>query len=292
MTFNRLHFIRQTDLFTLRLFLSAVEEQQIGRAALRENIAASTATKRIQDFEEIAGVPLLERTPKGVVATAAGEVIARYIRKLFADMDDMRAEITAFSEGLRGEVFVASARSIFVPLLVRELENTAIVQAVAQGNADIGVFAVAADLDLSGVHAHPYRTDRMVAVVPEAHALAGRSSVSFEDLMTEDLIVVLAMQTAFAKAARRLGREYKPKYSVRSPGVAISLAQARMGVTVQPECEVTQVRLDGVVAIPMTDTWARRIVQIATPRDRTLSPAARALLEQLQSRPANAEPGA
>ncbi len=309
MTFNRLHFIRQTDLFTLRLFLSAVEEQQIGRAALRENIAASTATKRIQDFEEIAGVPLLERTPKGVVATAAGEVIARYIRKLFADMDDMRAEITAFSEGLRGEVFVASARSIFVPLLVRELgafvrdfpqvdlvlrelENTAIVQAVAQGNADIGVFAVAADLDLSGVHAHPYRTDRMVAVVPEAHALAGRSSVSFEDLMTEDLIVVLAMQTAFAKAARRLGREYKPKYSVRSPGVAISLAQARMGVTVQPECEVTQVRLDGVVAIPMTDTWARRIVQIATPRDRTLNPAARALLEQLQSRPADAEPGA
>ena len=119
MTFNRLHFIRQVDLFTLRLFLSAVDEQQIGRAAVRENIAASTATKRIQDFEEIAGVPLLERTPKGVVATPAGEVIARYIRKLFADMDDMRAEIAAFSEGLRGEVFVASARSIFVPFLSR-----------------------------------------------------------------------------------------------------------------------------------------------------------------------------
>ena len=309
MTFNRLHFIRQTDLFTLRLFLSAVEEQQIGRAALRENIAASTATKRIQDFEEIAGVPLLERTPKGVVATAAGEVIARYIRKLFADMDDMRAEITAFSEGLRGEVFVASARSIFVPylsrelgafardfpqvdLVLRELENTTIVQAVLQGDADIGVFAIMPGLDLSGVQTHPYRTDRLVAVVPEAHALAGRASVSFEELMPENLIVISAMHAAFAKAARKLGGEYKPKYSVRSTGVAMSLEQARLGVTVQPECDVLQARIDGVVAVPMSDSWAKRIVQIATPRDRHLSPAARALLEQLQSRPADAQPHA
>ena len=77
MTFNRLHLIRQVDLFTLRLFLSAIEEQQIGRAAIRENIAASTATKRIQDLEEIAGVRLLERTPKGVSASPAGAVLAR-----------------------------------------------------------------------------------------------------------------------------------------------------------------------------------------------------------------------
>ncbi|WP_198968735.1 LysR family transcriptional regulator [Xylophilus sp. ASV27] len=309
MTFNRLHFIRQVDLFTLRLFLSAVDEQQIGRAAIRENIAASTATKRIQDFEEIAGVPLLERTPKGVVATPAGEVIVRYIRKLFSDMDDMRAEIAAFGEGLRGEVFVASARSIFVPflsrelgnfardfpqvdLVLRELENTAIVQAVIQGDADIGVFAMAPGLDLGGINTHPYRTDRLVAVVPEAHPLAAHASVSFEELVPENLIVISAMHATFAKAARKLGGEYKPKYSVRSTGVAMSLAQARLGVTVQPECDVVQAQIDGVVAVPMSDAWARRIVQIATPRERTLSPAARALLEQLLSRPADTPPGA
>ncbi|MGC3987333.1 MAG: LysR family transcriptional regulator [Pseudorhodoferax sp.] len=309
MTFNRLHFIRQTDLFTLRLFLSAVEEQQIGRAAIRENIAASTATKRIQDFEEIAGVPLLERTPKGVAPTAAGAVVGRYIRKMFDDLDAMRAEITAFGEGLRGEVFVASARSIFVPflsrelgdfardfpqveLVLRELENTEIVQAVQQGDADIGVFALAPGLHLEGVQITPYRTDRMVAVVPEAHPLAGHASLSFEDLLAHDLIVVSVMNQAFSNAARKLGVPYKPKYTVRSTGVAMSLAQARLGVTVQPECSVLQTRLEGVLAIPLEDTRARRIVQIATPRERGLGPAARALLEQLLSRPADAQPDA
>lgn len=64
-TFNRLHLIRQVDLLTLKLFLSAVEEQQIGLAAIRENVAASTATKRIQELEDVAGIKLLERGPKG-----------------------------------------------------------------------------------------------------------------------------------------------------------------------------------------------------------------------------------
>ncbi|AJG22426.1 Transcriptional regulator [Cupriavidus basilensis] len=55
--FNRLHVIRQVDRLTLRPFLSAIEQQQIGRAAIRENVAASTAIKpaikRIRDLEDI-----------------------------------------------------------------------------------------------------------------------------------------------------------------------------------------------------------------------------------------------
>lgn len=309
MTFNRLHLIRQVDLFTLRLFLSVVEEQQIGRAAVRENIAASTATKRIQDLEEIAGIQLLERTPKGVSPTPAGAVLARYVRAIFASLDDMRAEIAAFTEGVRGEVTVASARTIIAPflahelgtferdfprvdLVVRELENADIVQAVAQGEADVGVFAVVRDLDLSGVETVPYRTDRLVAVVPLGHPLSTRAKVSFEDLMPENLIAVGAMNATFAAAARRLGGEHRPKYSVRSAGVAISLVQAGLGVTVQPACVVGMELFDRVSAIDLSEPWATRIIQIATPRGRSPSPAARALIKQLAAPQADAPGGA
>ncbi len=139
--------------------------------------------------------------------------------------------------------------------------------------------------DLKDVHTVPYRNDRLVAVVPDNHTLATRSDVSFKDLVSENLVVVTAMHAALSNAARRLGAEYRPKYTVRSMGVAMSLAKARLGVTVQPECEVSLVQHEGVVALPITDSWAQRIVQIATPRERGLSPAARALLEQLMSQP-------
>ena len=302
MTFNRLHFIRQVDLFTLRLFLSAIEEQQIGRAAFRENIAASTATKRIQDFEELLGIQLLERTPQGVRPTPAGEVVARYIRRVFGELDDMRAEIDSFNDGLRGQVFVAAPRSVLIPFLsrelgafmrdypkvevvVRELENANVVQAVVNGDADIGVYALIPELDLSQVSVGLYRTDTMVVVVPEVHPLARRESVCFADIVNEDLVVVTAMHAALSIATRRAGAEYKPRFSVHTSGVAISLVQAGLGVTVQPECEVNVARLDGVVSIPLIDSWAKRLIQIATARQRNMNPAAQALLDQLKHQP-------
>jgi DNA-binding transcriptional LysR family regulator len=303
MAFNRLHLIRQVDLFTLRLFLSAVEEQQIGRAAIRENIAASTATKRIQDLEEIAGVQLLERTPKGVSPTPAGCVLERYLRGIFGSLDDMRAEIAAFTEGMRGELTIASARSIIVPFLARELgdftrdfplvdvvlqelENAQIVQAVAQGEADIGVFAVAPGLDLAGVEAVAYRNDRLVAAVPRGHALTQRGSISFDDLLSSNLISIAAMAPAFAAAAKRHGRDFKPSYDVRSAGVALSLVQAGLGVTVLPECLLGPGLFDSVVSIELPEAWTNRVLQIATPRGRPVSPAAKALVNQLLDRPA------
>ncbi|MYV97807.1 LysR family transcriptional regulator [Streptomyces sp. SID3343] len=303
-TFHRLHLIRQVDLFTLRLFLSAIEEQQIGRAAIRENIAASTATKRIQILEDIAGIQLLERGPKGVVPTPAGAVLARYVRRIFDGLEDLHAEIASFTEGVRGELTIASARTILVPFLARELgeysreyplvhlavhdvENAEIVRQVAHGQADIGVFAAAYELDLEGVDVTPYRRDRLVAVVRRDHWLSERSGVTFEDLLPENLIAVGSMLGAFRAAARRLDREFEPEYTVRSASVAISLVQAGLGVTVQPECLVTRETLSGVAMVELAEPWAVRKIHIATARGRTVSPAARAFVNRLLDHPAD-----
>lgn len=300
--FNRLHLIRQVDLFTLRLFLSAVEEQQIGRAAIRENIAASTATKRIQDLEDIAGVKLLERGPKGVVPSPAGAVLVRYAREILGSIENLRSEISAFTEGMRGKVVVASARSIIVPFLARELgdyardfplvelalnelENATIVDAVSRGDADIGVFAMAHELDLGGVDVTPYRRDRLAAVVPLTHALSARETVSFEDLLPERLIPVESMLGMFRAAAKRLGRDFTPPFHVVSAGVATSLVQAGLGLTVLPECLFSHELFDQVACVAIDEPWAVRSIHIATARGRVLSPPAAALMKQLLDRP-------
>ncbi|MGW4350041.1 LysR family transcriptional regulator [Streptomyces sp. NPDC004690] len=301
-TFNRLHLIRQVDLFTLRLFLSSIEEQQIGRAAIRENIAASTATKRIQVLEDIAGIQLLERGPKGVVPSPAGAVLARYVRQIFDSLEDMRSEISSFTQGVRGELTIASARTIIVPFLAREMgdysrefplvelalhdvENADIVRQVAHGEADVGVFAAAYGLDLDGVDVTPYRRDRLVVVVPRGHLLSERPGVTFQELLPEKLIAVTSMLGAFRAAARRLEREFEPGYHVRSASVALSLVQAGLGVTVQPECLLTREDLDGVAVLELAEPWAVRKIHIATAHGRALSPAARAFLNQLLDRP-------
>ncbi|HSW19734.1 MAG TPA: LysR family transcriptional regulator, partial [Ramlibacter sp.] len=108
---------RRIDLFTLRLFLTVVEEQQIRRAALRENIAPSAATRRIQELEDVAGIQLFERHPNGMVASPAGEVLARHVRQLFAGLDLMGREVAQFTEGVRGHISISSTSAIIVQLL-------------------------------------------------------------------------------------------------------------------------------------------------------------------------------
>lgn len=302
MAFNRSHLIRQVDLFTLKLYLSAIEEGQIGRAAIRENISASTATKRIQDLELIADIKLLERTPGGVVPTPAGRVLERYLRAIFGQLDDLRTEINAFSEGMRGEVAIASARSIIAPflaaelgefsrdfpeveILVHELDNGRIVPAVVSGEAEIGVFAAAPGLDLSEVDVVPYREDRLVAVVPRAHPLAGRESVSFAELLPERLIPISGMVAAFETAAAKLRQEFRPKFVVRTGGVAISLVKAGFGVAVEPECLLPRDAADEVAVVALAEPWAKRRIQIATARGRRPNRAASALIRQFLDRP-------
>jgi DNA-binding transcriptional LysR family regulator len=237
-----------------------------------------------------------------VVASPAGLVLARYIRTILGNLEDMRAEIAAFTEGMQGELTIASARSIFVPflsrelgdfsreyplvhLVVHELENADIVQAVSRGEADIGVFAAAHELDLGGVDVTPYRRDRMVVVVPQGHPLSARASVTFEDLLSESIVTVDAMLGIFRAAAKRLGTEFQPRHAVRSGGVAISLVQAGLGVTVQPECFLGHELLARVAVVELAEPWAVRKLHIATARGRSASPITRALMQQLLDQP-------
>src|SRR5690554_6319511 len=75
--------VRRMDLFTLRLFMIVVEEGQLARAASREHIVPSAVTKRIRELEELLGVRLFFRTPTGTTLTAAGEVVARHVERIF-----------------------------------------------------------------------------------------------------------------------------------------------------------------------------------------------------------------
>lgn len=88
--------VRRVDFFTLNLFLTAIEEGQICRAAAREHIAPSAATRRIQDLEEIVGVRLFDRSAKGVVPNPAGQALARHIRVLMLALDEMRRDLNNF----------------------------------------------------------------------------------------------------------------------------------------------------------------------------------------------------
>ncbi|MGC4250103.1 MAG: LysR family transcriptional regulator [Sphingobium sp.] len=293
--------IRKVDLLSLRLFLGAIEERQIGRAATRENIAASAATKRILDLEDVVGIRLLDRNSRGVTPTPAGEVLAEKVRHIFSTLEEMRRELGDFAEGVRGHVRVASTGAILIQYFAQELGefvrnfpfidveiiddvNPAVVQAVRSGQADLGIFVADPAIDCEGLDCVPYRSDRLVVVHPLDHAFAQKASVTLADVMQERFIGITPTTTIMSRIrdeARASGRELEPKYSVNSVEAARSLVQAGLGVSIQPEWMLSIEDFERVGTVSIDEPWAKRNFFIGRLANKPLSAAAQLLIDQI-----------
>ena len=171
------------DPVTLRLFIAVCEEGNIARAATREALVASAVSKRIAAVEASIGTALLVRGRRGIQPTAAGQALLRQAREVLSAMARMHAELSEFASGVMGSVHVAAAPSVLAEKLADDIGSflkahpqvrvtlddrvsQAIVRAVREGAADVGVLWDASDLQ--GLHISPYRRDRLCVMVAPA----------------------------------------------------------------------------------------------------------------------------
>jgi DNA-binding transcriptional LysR family regulator len=93
----------------------------IRKAAARLHVTASAVNRRIIDLEQELGAQLLERKPRGVRLTAAGEVFVRYVRQQGADVERMKSHIEDLRGLRRGTVRVACSQALAFNFLPRAI---------------------------------------------------------------------------------------------------------------------------------------------------------------------------
>ncbi|MHB8735763.1 MAG: LysR family transcriptional regulator, partial [Terriglobales bacterium] len=67
----------------LALFHAVAMEGSVSRAATRLRISQPAVSKQVRELERALGTELLERLPRGVRLTAAGDLLVSYTRRLF-----------------------------------------------------------------------------------------------------------------------------------------------------------------------------------------------------------------
>ena len=77
---------RTPEVLELRSFCVAADLGSLGRAAIRLRVSQPALTKRLQALERLAGVPLLERSPRGVSLTPEGRRVYTEARRLLAHL--------------------------------------------------------------------------------------------------------------------------------------------------------------------------------------------------------------
>ena len=294
-------FIRRVDLLTLRLFISLAEERHLGSCSMRESIAASAITKRIQDLEDALGAKVFYRETKGFILTPAGHAVEAHVREMFETLSRLRSDISEFADGARGHVRLWANEACIVQFLARDISDfklefplvevelhedvtQGILQAVERGEADLGVIATFGD-PVTNLTTVPYRTEQLCAVVRTDHPLASQKAISVEQLIDAGLIGFLensALMQQVLKATTQLGKPLVFRHRVRNNHAARSMVQAGLGVTIQAAGMLEPEPNPVIVAIPLSESWAIRQLRIAMRSEAGLPVSARALLKHLR----------
>lgn len=186
------------DLRLVRYFTAVAEHGHFGRAAAALHLAQPSLSRQIQRLEAEVGVRLLDRTPQGAHPTAAGEVFLAQGRALLRAAE--RAAASARSAARPGRITVGWTGDLIVTPAVREVRHRHPDAEVASLHLgwdderpallDHRVDAVVSrapfptdGLDVTVLHEEP-----RVLVVPLSHRLAGKESVTLDDIADEPLV--------------------------------------------------------------------------------------------------------
>ena len=290
------------DLVDLRLFLHVAEAGSITGGAARAHLALASASGRIRGMEDEMGVPLLQRGRRGVEPTPAGRALAHHARLVLKQVERMRGELGQYARGLKGHVRVLSntaalteflpeplarylAKNPNVDIDLEERPSYEIVGAVAEGLAEIGI--VADIVDLGGLELFPFRTDRLVAVVPRGHKLGRRRHVAFREILDNAFVGLdpgSALQDHLGRQAARLGRVLKLRARVRGFEAICRMVAEGVGLGIVPDTAARRCRRTmAFQAVPLSDAWSLRHLTICVKQLETLPAHARALVEHLRA---------
>ncbi|MDM0044495.1 LysR family transcriptional regulator [Variovorax dokdonensis] len=292
------------DLTTLRLFVATCDHRNIGRAAAQNHIGTSAISKRLAQLEDQVRAPLLERHRRGVVPTAAGEMLLEHARAMLATADRVARDMTAYRKGVKGQVRVLASVSAITESLpddiasflqmpehaqirvdIEERTSSELVSALREGLAPIGVCWDAADLE--GLATRPYRGDELCVVVHPSHPLARRKSCSFEQTLDFDHVGLpanTAVHTMLARAAAIIGKPIYYRAVVSTFDASLRCVRAGLGLAVVPrEIASTSGEQDRRRIVRLDDAWAQRRFAICFRDPGHLSPAARLLVDHLSA---------
>lgn len=167
-------------------------------AAAELHLTQPAATRSLQELEDILGVTLYERRPRGVTPTVFGEAFTGHARAVLAQLAQAGRHVTELADADRGTVIVGThlagsnvllPRAIaelkkarpYLTVVVREASPEALLLELEAGRIDFVVGRLTAPSDERTVR-HKLYDESVELVVGAAHPLAGRAGLRLTDL--------------------------------------------------------------------------------------------------------------
>lgn len=288
----------------LLLLRSLGELRNLHRAAAALVIAQPAATRLVKELEETLGVPLFERSRKGMTPTIYGEAMIRHANLVIADLEAAREEIDALAAGGSGHIAVGATTSIAPVLLPRALARVRaerpglriaiqegnqepLVASLARGELDLALVRRAPGTEFPGLRYELLYSEGFCIVASLKHRLARARALTLGDLAGEPWILppesVPLRQQLDALFLSGAGR--KPGNPIESVSIFTNqtLLQEAPLLAIMPETTARQCarqRLLAILPVPLKGLLGP--VALVTREPSRPSPAVEALVAALR----------
>lgn len=240
------------NLRQLRYFVEIAELRSFARASEFLHVAQSALSRQINQLEEELGTRLLERQPRGVRLTWAGERFRDRVLVALNGLTAAKNEVGSIDEEPRGTLALGVPPSMFesvtLPLLasyrksfpqvqlrVREGISADLCEAVTTGALDTAI--VSHREDLRHLRARPLLTEGLWAVGRSEGSRRYRKPMTLARIATLPLIVTgrpNALRALLDEAFAAAGLTWQPMLEANSARLSIALAQSGAGWAVLP----------------------------------------------------------
>jgi LysR family hydrogen peroxide-inducible transcriptional activator len=237
----------------LRYLVAVADTRHFGRAAERCFVSQPTLSTQLKKLEDYLGVQLIERQPKRVALTAAGEAIVARARRILEASDEVVTLARSHRDPLAGVLRIAMLPTIGPYLLPRvardirkalprldlrlyEYPTAAMLTKLRAGEIDLGILALPVDLD--GLEARDLYDEPFMVAVPATHPLAKRNSIRVQDLHAETLLLLEdghCLRDQALEVCSQAGVHEKQDFRATSLETLRQMVATGAGVTLLPE---------------------------------------------------------
>jgi LysR family hydrogen peroxide-inducible transcriptional activator len=244
------------NLRDLKYLVALADLRHFGKAADACFVSQPTLSTQIRKLEEELGVVLVERAPRKVMLTAAGQDVVQRARRIVADVDEMkeaaRRSRDPESGALRLGVFptlgpyllphvVPQLRERFpqLELLLTEEKSDVLLQRLREGRLDAALLAL--PLHDDQLHAEFLFEEPFLLAAPVGHPLAKQKTLSMDALGEETLLLLEdghCLRDQALDVCRLAGAQEKSGFRATSLETLRQMVAAGVGVTLLPALSV------------------------------------------------------
>lgn len=256
----------------LRYLVAVADTRHFGRAAESCFVSQPTLSAQLKKLEDYLGVQLIERQPKRVALTEAGEQIVARARRILEASEEVVTLARSHRDPLAGSLRLALLPTIGpyllphvapvirkqlprIELLLFEHQTATMLQKLQAGEVDLGILALPVDLD--GLDSRELYDEPFNVALPEAHPLTRQKSIKPEDLKDETLLLLEdghCLRDQALEVCSRVNVHEKQNFRATSLETLRQMVATGAGVTLLPELAVKGAygAARGVVIRPFT----------------------------------------